>query len=93
MSANLGRNRRVTPRTSLLRLVALVAVRHYDFFVFLCLVAFTQLYTLPSGRLSHALRVTLTNLCINYGIHDDDFGYMPRGTNEAIHHGIAECAK
>ena len=71
MSANRDRNvnRRVTPRTSVLCLVALVAVRRYDvsFFMCLCLVAFTQRYALPARRLTLALRVTLSNIYIHYG--------------------------
>ena len=62
MSANLGRNRLVTPVASLLCLVALVAVRRYETFVFLRLAAFTQRYALPARRLNHALRVACRTL-------------------------------
>ena len=36
--------------------------------VFWCLVALAQRYALPAHRFTHALCVSLSNLCMNYGI-------------------------
>ena len=65
MSANLGRNRLVTPRTSLLCLAALVAVRRCEN---VCVSAPRRFHTalcVTSSPLYPC--VTLANLCINYG--------------------------
>ena len=73
MSANLGRNRRVTPRTLILCIIALVRRKAYrNFFAFSTLDALLQRYALPVRRLTHALCVACHTF-VYYGI-------MPPGT-------------